>query len=67
MHSPKITHSLRGYQTYLANQNQWREDAVSSFRQGERNLHWWSLGDEALGSQRMRFLTVVGGGGLKKL
>jgi len=21
------------------------------------NLHWWSLGDEALGSQRMRFLT----------
>ena len=31
------------------------------------NLHWQSLGDEALESQRMRFLTVVGSGGLKKL
>ena len=23
------------------------------------NLHWWSLGDEALGSQWMRFLTIM--------
>jgi hypothetical protein len=31
------------------------------------NLHWSSLGDEALGSQRMRFLTMEASGGLRKL
>ena len=30
------------------------------------NLHWRSLGDGALGSQRMRFLTMVGRGVLRK-
>jgi len=31
------------------------------------NLHWRSLGDGASGSQRMRFLTMVASGGLRKL
>ena len=31
------------------------------------NLHLRSLGDEALGSQRMRYLTMVASGGLRKL
>ena len=39
------------------------ERAVILFGKVKIDLHWQSLGDEALGSQRMRFLTIVIGSG----
>jgi len=55
-------------QIFLVGQiaNHLREAVVLSGKV-DINLHLRSLGDEALGSQRMRYLTMVASGGLRKL